>query len=308
MEIADLETLMQVLRQGSFAAAARELGVDPSSVSRSVASLETELGVRLFARNTRRVALTEAGSTFTERLGPVLEELAQARSAAQDAAGDIKGRLRVTTSNAFGVRCLSPLLPAFYQAHPAIDLDLLLTETLVDLIAERVDVALRVSNLRDSRLVAVPLLDVQYHVVASPSWLRAQPRPPRDPRDMASIPCLSFAMLGFRDHWHFAPAGDGEAIVVAVRPRMVATNAMMLRDSALAGVAPTVLANWMIGDDLVSGELIDLFPDYTVSTSDAPATAWAVYPSRSHVPLKVRVFIDFLRAALAPPPTPPVAA
>lgn len=297
MQTADLETLMHVVRHGSFAAAARELGVDPSSVSRAVAALETELGTRLFTRNTRHLALTEAGSLFTERLGAVLEELSQARSAAQDATGEIRGRLRVTTSNAFGARWLSPRLPAFCRLHPAIELDLVLSETPIDLIAERVDVALRVSNLRDSSLVAVPLLKVRYHVVASPGWVRAQDRAPHTPADMANTPCLSFALLGFRDHWHFTPAAGGEAEVVAVRPRMVATNALMLRDSALAGVGPTLLADWMIADDLASGALVDLYPQHSVCTPNAPGTAWAVYPSRTHVPLKVRAFVDHLRAA-----------
>jgi DNA-binding transcriptional LysR family regulator len=298
METADLETLMHVIRHGSFAAAAREQAVDPSSVSRAVAALEAELGTRLFQRSTRHVALTEAGSVFVERLAPVLEELAQARTAALDATGEVRGRLRVTVSNAFGMRRLSPLLPAFCMAHPALDLDLVMTEAPVDLIAGRVDVAVRLGNLRDSSLIAVPLLEIRHRVVASPAWLRAQPQPPRVPEDLQSVPCMCFALLGFRDHWQFSQA-VGDSIDVAIRPRLVATNALLLRDGALAGLGPTLLADWMIGDDIASGELVDLFPQYTVSTPDSPTKAWAVYPSRSHVPAKVRVFIEFLRDAMS---------
>jgi len=300
MDTRDLETLMHVVRHGSFAAAAREQGVDPSSVSRAVAALEGELGTRLFLRNTRHLALTEAGSVFVEGLAPALEELAQARIAAQDATGEVRGRLRVTVANAFGSKRLSPLLPAFCNAYPALELDLVLTESTIDLIAERVDVSVRLGNLRDSSLVAVPLLQIRYRVVASPAWLRAQPQPPRVPQDLQSIPCLCFALLGFRSHWQFSLAGESGVIDVAVRPRLVATNVLLLRDSALAGLGPTLLADWMIGDDLASGELIDLFPGYTVATVNAPTTAWAVYPSRSHVPAKVRVFVDFLRDAMSP--------
>lgn len=299
MEVSDLETLMLVIRHGSFAAAAREQAVDPSSVSRAVAALEGELGTRLFQRNTRHLALTEAGSVFVERLAPVLEELAQARVAALDATGEVRGRLRVTVSNAFGVRRVSPLLPAFCNAHPALELDLVMTEATVDLIAERVDVAVRLGNLRDSSLVAVPLLQIRYRVVASPAWLRAQTQPPCVPQDLQSIPCLCFALLGFRDHWQFKAADGADVIDVAVRPRLVATNALVLREGALAGLGPTLLSDWMIGDDLASGELVDLFPQYAVSTANSPTTAWAVYPSRSHVPAKVRVFIDFLRTAMS---------
>lgn len=299
MNTSDLETLMHVIRHGSFAAAAREQGVDPSSVSRAVAALESELGTRLFQRNTRHLSLTEAGSVFVERLAPALEELTQARAAALDATGEVRGRLRITVSNAFGMRRISPLLPAFCKAYPALDLDLVLTESPVDLIAERVDVAVRLSNLKDSSLIAVPLLQIRYRVVASPAWLRAQPEPPRVPQDLQSIPCLCFALLGFRDHWQFIAAGGNDAVHVAVRPRLVATNALLLRESALAGLGPALLGDWMVGDDIASGELIDLFPDYTASTPSAPATAWAVYPSRNHVPAKVRVFIDFLRTAMS---------
>jgi DNA-binding transcriptional LysR family regulator len=302
MDTRDLETLMQVVHHGSFSAAARELNVDPSSVSRAVAALESELGTRLFLRNTRNLALTEAGAAFVERTAPVLEELAQARSAAADATGEVRGRLRVTVSNAFAMRRLSPLLPAFCEAHPALELDLILTESPVDLVSERVDIAVRLGNLRDSSLVAVPLLQIRYRVVASPAWIRAQETAPREPQDLQSIPCLCFALLGFRACWFFTPAKGGQEIEVPVRPRLVSTNALLLRESALAGLGPTLLSDWMIGDDVASGALVDLFPEHTARTANSPTTAWAVYPSRSYVPAKVRAFIDFLRSAMKASP------
>jgi DNA-binding transcriptional LysR family regulator len=298
VDINDLESLLQVVRQGSFAAAAREMNVDPSSVSRAIAALEGELGTRLFVRNTRQLALTEAGSVFVERLAPLLEELSQARDAAIDATGAVRGRLRLSVSNAFGVRRLSPLLPAFCKAHPALELDILLGETPVDLLAQRVDLALRAGTLRDSSLVAVPLMQIRYHVVVSPAWLRMQAKRPTQPEDLHSIPCLSFSMLGFRERWLFAPVGGGESIEVAVRPRVVATNVQLLRESALAGVGPALLSSWLIDEDLAAGTLVDLFPSYQVGTANSPGTMWAVYPSRSHVPAKVRVFIEFLKSAL----------
>lgn len=243
METQDLETLMHVLRHGSFASAARDLGVDPSSVSRAISSLEAELGVRLFVRNTRRLALTEAGAAFVERLGPMLEELSMAHSAALDATGTLQGRLRVTVSNAFGVRVISSLLPSFCAAHPQLELDFVLGESPVDLISERIDVAVRVGNLKDSSLVAVPLRSVRYHVVASPAWLKQQTEAPEHPSQLASIACLCFSLPGFRDHWHFDPKDGGEPLVVAIRPRLVATNALILREAALSGLGPTLLAD-----------------------------------------------------------------
>lgn len=299
MNTKDLETLMQVIRHGSFAAAAREQNIDPSSVSRAISALESELGTRLFVRNTRHLALTEAGSVFTERLGTLIEELARARNAAIDATGEVRGRLRVTVSNAFAMRCISPLVPAFCEAYPALELDFLLTEALVDLVDERVDLAIRVGKMRDSSLVAVPLMPIRYRVVASPVWVRAQAQPPREPQDMQAVRCLSFSMLGFRDRWLFAPLRGGAEIEVPVRPRLVSSNALMLHDSVLAGLGPTLLGDWMIEGDVASGALVDLFPQYTARTASSPTTAWAVYPNRSHVPAKVRAFIEFLRTSLA---------
>ena len=299
MNTKDLETLMLVIRHGSFAGAAREQNVDPSSVSRAISTLESELGTRLFVRNTRHLALTEAGSVFTEHLGTLLGELAQAQAAAIDATGEVRGQLRVTVSNAFSMRCISPLVPAFCEAYPALELDFLLTEAPVDLVDERVDVAIRVGNMRDSSLVAVPLMPIRYRVVASPDWLRAQAHPPRDPQDLQTVRCLSFSLLGFRDRWLFTPLDGGEEIEVPVRPRLVSSNALMLRESVLAGLGPTLLGDWMIEDEVASGGLVDLFPQYTARTANSPTTAWAVYPNRSHVPAKVRAFIEFLRMKLA---------
>lgn len=299
MNTKDLETLMLVIRHGSFAAAARDQNIDPSSVSRAISTLESELGTRLFVRNTRHLALTEAGTVFAERLGTLLEELAQAQAAAIDATGEVRGRLRVTVSNAFAMRCVSPLLPAFYEAYPALELDFLLTETPVDLVEERVDLAIRLGNMRDSSLVAVPLMPIRYRVVASPAWVQAQAQPPREPQELQAFRCLSFSMLGFRDRWLFTPLDGGEEIDVPIRPRLVSSNALMLRDSALVGLGPTLLADWMIENDVNSGALVDLFPQYMPRTANAPTTAWAVHPNRSHVPAKVRAFIEFLRTSLA---------
>lgn len=296
MDTNDLETLLHAARLGSFAAAARELGMDPSAVSRAVSALEAELGTRIFVRNSRHMALTAAGQVFVDRLAPLLPELSEARSAAVDAVGAVSGRLRITVSNAFGVRWLSPRLPGFCAAYPELELDVILTESSVDLITERVDLALRVGTLRDSSLIAVPLCDVAYRVVASPTWLHAQPQPPRVPQDLRSVACLCFAMLGFRDHWQFTSA-VGEMEEISVRPRLVATNALLIREGALAGLGPALLADWMIDKDLRSGELVDVFPSYRVATAHAPTTAWAVYPGRKHVPAKVRALVDYLRAA-----------
>jgi DNA-binding transcriptional LysR family regulator len=298
MNTAELDTLLVVIRCGSFAAAARELNVDPSSVSRTVAALEEELGTRLFQRSTRQLTVTEAGAVLAQRLGPVLDELQAVRHAATDSATRIQGTLRVTVSNAFGLQRIVPLLPSFCRAHPALDVDLILSDAIVDLVAERIDVAVRLGALHDSSLVAVPLLKTRYRVVASPAWLRLRGAPPATPQELQNCDCLSFSMPGFRDRWLFRPVGGGAKVAVDVKPRVLMTNGLALREVTLGGLGASLLPDWLVGDDLAAGRLVDLFPRHEVAVVDAPTGAWLVYPSRSYVPAKVRAFIDFVRRAI----------
>jgi DNA-binding transcriptional LysR family regulator len=298
MNTADLETLMVVIRLGSFAAAARELNIDPSSVSRTVSALEAELGTRLFQRNTRQLTMTEAGAIFVERVGPLLEELEQVRYAAADTAAQMQGTLRITVSNAFGLRRVVPLLPAFYKAHPALHLELIFTDAIVDLVAERIDVAIRIGALRDSSLIALPLLPLRYRVVASPAWLGSLDAPLEAPEDLARCDCLSYSMQGFRDRWFFSHPGGGQKTAVTVKWRVLSANGLALRECALSGLGFALLPDWLISDDLAAGRLVDLFPRHEVTIVDAPTGVWLLYPSRSYVPAKVRSFIDFMREAV----------
>lgn len=301
MNLSELEWLTRAVQTGSFAAAARELDVDPSSISRAVSGLEADLGVRLFQRSTRKLALTEAGAAFVSRLTPLLEEFQGARQAAVDAAGKVQGVLRLSVSNTFGLRRIVPLLPEFSRAHPLLKLDLVFSDAVVDLVAERIDVAVRLGTLRDSSLVALPLLRIRYRVVASPEWLISQTKPPQVPEDMAGMPCLTFSLPGFRDLWWFSEPGahdNTSGAAVAVVPNVLMTSGIALRECALGGMGPSLLPDWLIDNDIAAGRLVDLFPDHQVAASEAPSNAWLVYPSRSYVPAKVRAFVDFMRDAM----------
>jgi DNA-binding transcriptional LysR family regulator len=301
MNLSELEWLTRAVHTGSFAAAARELNVDPSSISRAVAGLEADLGVRLFQRSTRKLGLTEAGAAFVTRLAPLLEEFQSARQAAVDAAGDVQGVLRLSVSNTFGLRRIVPLLPDFSQAYPLLKLEMVFSDAVMDLLAERIDVAVRLGSLRDSSLVALPLLRIRYRVVASPGWLEKQAKQPQVPNDMAQIPCLSFALPGFRDRWWFTELGANDrssGVAVTVTPKALMTSGIALRECALAGMGPSLLPDWLIDRDIAAGRLVDIFPNHQVAASEAPSNAWLVYPSRSYVPAKVRAFVDFMQRAM----------
>lgn len=169
MDIQQLRTFVEVVHQGSFAAAARLLDLAPSAVTRSVAALEEELGVRLMQRTTRKLSLTDAGAAYYEQVRGVLEGLERASDEARATTGEVRGTVRITTSVGYGQAVVVPLLPALHERHPGLEIDLLLTDAIVDLVSERVDLALRLGPVMDSSLVGLRLAPTRYCVVASPS-------------------------------------------------------------------------------------------------------------------------------------------
>ncbi len=296
MNLAALEMLASVVKLGSFAAAAREQEIDPSSVSRSIAALEHELGLRLFQRSTRQLALTEAGGLYFERMQPLLEELQQAHLVAADVSASPKGRLRVTASNSFGLKCVVPALPSLAQRYPQLQVELLMTDAVVDLVAERIDLAVRLGTLADSSLVAHPLMRTTYRVCASPAYT-AQAGKPKRPVDLTRHACLLFPLTGFRSRWVFRDR-QGVQVEVPVSGSLHASNALALQHCAVAGMGVALLPEWLVADDLAAGRLIDLFTRHQVSATDFNTGAWFVYPSRAYVPLKVRAFMAHLQQHL----------
>ena len=296
MDVSTLQLFVEVVRQGSFAAVARDRQLDPSSVSRAIANLEKELGVRLLQRTTRQLSPTEAGMTYFERVEPLVEELQQALAVTTDISQQPKGQLRVTASVSFGLTCIVPLLPQFAAQYPDLTVDLLLTDTVVDLLAERVDLAVRLGRLADSTLMAQRLMPTRYSVCASPAYL-SRAAPLRQPQDVEHHDCLRFPLAGFRSRWRFQDH-DGGLTEVAVSGRTVISSAIALQQCAIAGMGLALLPHWLIEADIQRGDLVRVLPEYAVTATDFNTAAWLVYPSRSYVPRKVRVFIDFLKAAL----------
>jgi DNA-binding transcriptional LysR family regulator len=293
MDIARLEVFRNVARLGSLAAAARAASVDPSVVSRALAGLERELGVRLFQRTTRRLTLTEAGELYLARVDALVCELEAAREEVAGLVRGPRGRLRVTASNAFGQVVLAPLLPRFQALYPDVELELVLTDATLDLVAERIDVALRLGPRPEGDVVAAQLAPSAKHVVASPGYLERSP-PIAAPADLAAHPCLAFPFEGFRSHWLFR-APDGQETAVGIGGGLTCGNAMVLRDLAIAGLGPTLVSDWLVRDDLAAGRLRRLLPEWTAAARSFDAAIWIVYPSRAFLPQKARVFIDHLR-------------
>lgn len=293
MNIDHLTLLLDVTRRGSFASAAKEQALDPSSVSRVIAKLEEELGFRIFQRSTRRLSLTEAGQVFVKRVEAIVEEFSRARSEALDATDMVGGTLRLTASVAFGQICILPLLPAFRARYPALKLDLLFTDANLDLVAERIDLAVRLAPALHGDLIAVKLADMGYSVVATPDYVERNGKPGA-PQDLARHSCVLLDLDGLRATWRFRD-GRTKDSVVDVSGEVTVSNPLALLGAARAGLGPALLADWMMVDLLKRGELVDLFPAHAVTASTFDTAAWIVYPSRVFLPRKVRVMIDFLK-------------
>jgi len=295
MDIAALRTVLLVAHHRSFAAAARVLDVDPSSVSRTVAGVETALQLRLFQRSTRVLTVTEAGEAYLARIAPLLDDLDLARDAAAQVGAVPGGRVRLTASVAFGQEMIVPHLRDMRAALPEIQLELILSDQTVDLVAAQVDLAIRLAPAPKGDLISARLMTTRYRVVASPECFGRVGRP-ETPADLANHACLRMTLPDYRTEWRFRK-GDTEEVVGIEGPFLI-SNALALRAAARDGLGPALLADWMTDGDVAAGRLVDLFPGHDVTATSFDTGAWLLYPSRDYLPLKVRAVIDFLRARL----------
>lgn len=291
----DLETLklfVDVMRHGSFADVARARGVAPSSISRAVAGLEDELGIRLFQRSTRKLEPTEAALAYFARISPVVTEIETAGLIAMDLRDEPRGNLRITAPAVFGQSAIVPLLPALMNAYPQLSVELLLTDACLDLVEERIDVAVRLGTLKDSSYVAKRLANMGFRVCASPAYLQRHGTP-ASPREIAEHACLLFPRPGYSLDWLFKD-GDGSVTQIPISGKCLITNSGAVRQCAIAGMGLALLPDWLVDDDISSGRLVGLFSEYAVTATDYQSAIWMLYPSREYMPLKTRVVVDFL--------------
>ena len=299
MNIESLRMLANVSRTGSFAATARTLNTDPSIVSRTIAALERELGIRLFQRNTRSMALTEAGAIYTNRIEAIIEELDRAQDEAHAVSSEPTGVLRLTSSVAYGQTCIAPLISQFHASFPEVGLELLFTDDVLDLVADRVDLAVRLAPAKNDNEIRTRLCDTCYRICASQAYLEKS-EPINTPGDLARHPVLLFGEQRFQNSWRFV-SNDEKETTVNIDGTIVVSNSLSLKTMLLDGMGPALITNYLIDDAIARGDCIDLFPDYRVAASDFGTGVWLVYPSRTFLPQKVRAMITFLKSRLGSP-------
>lgn len=292
MDLSALELFIDVMQQGSFAAVARRRNIDPSSVSRGIAKLERDLDLRLFQRSTRKLQPTEAGQVYFDRIFPAVAELAAARQQAMAVSQTPRGTLRVTAPSVFAEKQLTPLLPEFARRYPELRVELLLVDAYLDLIAERIDVAIRIGALQDSTYRLQRLRSMDFFICAGSNYLQ-QHGVPETPEEIVDHSCLLFPRRHHSLSWLFKDE-TGKVTDVPIQGQYLITNSAAIRECAMANMGLTLLPDWLIAKDVATGRLIRLFSDYTVTATDFNSAVWLLYPSQVFIPRKTQVWIDYL--------------
>jgi DNA-binding transcriptional LysR family regulator len=290
-----LAMFAKVAEEGSFAAAARAMGVSVATVSRGVARLEERLGARLLNRTSRQLALTEFGGTIAEKAGDIYRQAEEAENAAREMSVQPRGLVRMAVPMSFGLRWVAPLLPGFFKAYPEVSIDLHLSDATVDIVAQGFDAALRIAALPDSSLVARRLCPVSQLVVASPEYLKRHGRPTH-PRELVGRPCLSYAYRARSDVWQFVNDAGEEEPVTPVGPLRV-TNADAMLPTLLEGLAIAELPEFIAGEYLADGRLQAILTDWHLTRGGL----YFVTPSARSRPAKVTVLADYLAQHLSEP-------
>ena len=283
-----MQVFAQVVESGSFSRAAEHLGLSTSATSRQVADLEAHLHTRLLNRTTRRVSLTESGRAYYERAVQLLTDLEEAEQEAARAAVVPRGTIKLTTSVNFGVRQVAPAIAAFLARHAEVRFDVSLSDRIVDLVEEGLDLAIRIGATGSENLVARKLGETRLVPCASVAYLEARGAP-RVPEDLARHNCFTYEYVTPRNVWRFRDAAGNER-PVRVSGNLHSNNGDLLAEVAAQGAGIVFEPAFIVGPEVRAGRLVPLLQDFVAP----PMPIYAVYPSRKHLSAKVRLFVDFL--------------
>ena len=292
----EMAAFVRVVEARGFSAAAPTLGLTPSAVSKLVTRLEKRLGVRLLQRTTRALHLTAEGELFFDSARRIVGEIEQLESRLSDGRGTPHGLLRVTTSLAFTTHQLAPVVSEFLARHPRIELELLPTDRVIDMIEEGVDIAIRIGRLADTSFMARKIGEDKRLICASPAYL-ARYGTPRTPQDLVRHRCIVSRERAYLNRWAFKAGSDVQEIEVT-GPLAVSEGEAQLQ-MALQGVGIVRLTRLTVAQAVRDGKLLSLFE---AQSADSGVPIHAVYPHRRHLPSKVPAFVDFLIEKFTPPP------
>jgi DNA-binding transcriptional LysR family regulator len=282
----EMELFVRVIETGSFSTAARDLKIGQPAISKTIAALEDRLGVRMLIRSTRRLSPTEAGKAFYERALRAITEADEADAAAQCVGSGLEGQLRICAPVTFGRLHLVPRLGAFLDAHPKLRLELVMDDRAIDLVAENIDVAIRLGILSDSSLKARKLAQTDRHVLASPTYL-ARKGIPSNPADLLEHDGIIYGQRSGGQEWLFR-RGTSETSI-RLRPRLTLSAAEGVREAVLAGQGYAITSRWMFAPELASGAVIPVLNEWSLP----PMELWVLYPAGRLTSTKARAFVKW---------------
>lgn len=293
MNIEHLQLFVRVASTSNISQAGKELGLSPAVASAHINKLEQTLGTRLIHRTTRKVSLTEEGHAFLPHAEEVLASVEAARAAV--GAGDAApmGTLRVTAPASFGLMHLMPALPDFLAQYPGLQLDLRLSDSVVDMVEGGFDIAIRNAELKDSSLIARKLASDQRLLTAAPAYL-ARHGTPKHPNELLDHQCINIFGL---DNWTFQT--DQGILKIRTKGQLQTDNGTAMREACVQGLGIAISASWSVYEELKAGTLVPVLEDYPLASNTA---IWAVYPSSRLLAPKVRAFIDFFAEYYGNPP------
>ncbi len=290
-----IETFVAVAAKGSLSAAAQVEGVAPAIIGRRIDALEERLGVKLLVRTTRRITLTFEGSAFLEDCQRIIHDMQNAEASVSEGGVKASGHLRVSAPAGFGRRHVAPLVPDFTLAHPDVSIALDLSDRIVDLVNEGFDCAVRLGELADSSLVSLKLGENRRVCVAAPAYLSRRGEP-ETPADLARHNCLAFgASLNQQRGWAFQQAG--KVVSIRVAGTMECSDGAVLHEWCLAGHGLAWRSWWEVGEDIAAGRLVTVLDAFAAP----PIGIHAVFAQRRHLPLRVRLFLDYLKHTYGQP-------
>jgi len=294
-KLKQLESFVSVATRGSLTAAAKAEGVAPAIMGRRLDALESRLGVKLLVRTTRRISLTHEGSAFLEDCQRLLTDVANAEASVSAGGVKASGHLRITAPAGFGRRHVAPLVTRFREQHADVTISLNLSDRVVDLAGEGFDCAIRVGDMPDSSLVSVRMADNRRLCVATPDYLRRHGTP-QQPSELARFDCLTLSSDASQTRgWAFRV--NGELQHLKPGGPLDCSDGQVLHDWCLAGYGIAWRSTWEVEAEIAAGRLVAVLQDY-----DAPANGiFAVFPQRKHLPLRVRLWIDFLKHSYGQP-------
>ncbi|MDW6005537.1 LysR family transcriptional regulator [Vibrio mangrovi] len=288
-KFSSLPIFVAVVELGSFSAAANQLNITKSAVSKRLTQLENILGVRLFHRTTRQIHLTEAGERLYFYASQSLSYAKQGMDAVSELQGEPQGKLKIATPMSFGIRHIAPYISEFLKRYPKLEIDLQLEDQMIDLLQGGFDLAIRIGHLPVSNLIAKRLTGCKSVLCASPGYI-AQAGIPEHPADLRHHNCLLYSYFRGGHAWTFHQREKEYKVVP--KGNLVMNNSEGIRRAALDGLGIAQLPTFMIGKDLTDGHLVPVMPRYHLPDH----AVYAVYPDRQYLPHKVRLFIDFIQS------------